>query len=44
VNLAARLEGLIKNCKHKILMNDRVRAAVEMEIPCQALGRFKIKA
>lgn len=43
VNLAARLEGLTKELGHKILVNDRVRAAVEKEIPCEELGLFKIK-
>jgi adenylate cyclase len=43
VNLASRLEGLTKQVAHKILINDRIRAAVEKDIPCEPLGMFKIK-
>ncbi len=43
VNLAARLEGLTKEVEHKILVSERVWAAVEKEIPCKALGLFKVK-
>lgn len=43
VNLAARLEGLTKQVAHKILINDRIRAAVANDIPCESLGMFKLK-
>jgi adenylate cyclase len=43
VNLAARLEGLTKEVKRKILINDRVHAAIAGEIPCEALGLFTVK-
>lgn len=43
VNLAARLEGLTKEVGRKILVNEGVRDAVDKEIPCEALGMFKVK-
>jgi adenylate cyclase len=43
VNLAARLEGLTKEVKHRILVNERVQAAIGKEIPCEALGLFTVK-
>ena len=43
VNLAARLESLTKDVHRKILINDRVRQAVEKVIPCEALGMFNVK-
>ena len=43
VNLAARLEGLTKEVKRMILVNQRVHAAIEKEIPCEALGLFAVK-
>jgi adenylate cyclase len=43
VNLAARLEGLTKEVKHRILVNERVHAAIGKEIPCEALGLFMLK-
>jgi adenylate cyclase len=43
VNLAARLEGLTKEVKRRILVNDRVHAAIANEIPCEPLGLFSVK-
>ncbi|HEV2349316.1 MAG TPA: adenylate/guanylate cyclase domain-containing protein [Terriglobia bacterium] len=43
VNLAARLEGLTKEVKRRILVNDRVHAAIAKEIPCEPLGLFTVK-
>ena len=43
VNLAARLEGLTKQVERRILVNDRVHAAIANEIPCDSLGMFTIK-
>jgi adenylate cyclase len=43
VNLAARLEGLTKEVKRRILVNDRVHAAIAHEIPCEPLGLFSVK-
>lgn len=43
VNLAARLEGLTKELKRRILVNDRVHAAIAHEIPCESLGLFMVK-
>ncbi len=43
VNLAARLEHLTKELEQNILVNERVWTAVEKEIPCAALGMFKVK-
>jgi len=43
VNLAARLEGLTKEVKRRILVNDRVHAAIAKEIPCEPLGLFSVK-
>jgi adenylate cyclase len=43
VNLAARLEGLTKEVKRRILVNQRVYAAISKEIPCEALGEFAVK-
>jgi adenylate cyclase len=43
VNLAARLEGLTKEVKRRILVNERVHAAIGKEIPCEALGLFMVK-
>jgi adenylate cyclase len=43
VNLAARLEGLTKEVARRILVNERVHAAIEKEIPCEALGLFALK-
>jgi adenylate cyclase len=43
VNLAARLEGLTKVVKRRILVNERVHAAIGKEIPCEALGLFMVK-
>jgi adenylate cyclase len=43
VNLAARLEGLTKEVKRRILVNERVYAAIHKEVPCEALGEFAIK-
>ncbi len=43
VNLAARLEDLTKELDHKVLVSESVWAAVEKEIPCEALGLFKVK-
>ena len=43
VNLAARLEGLTKEVKRRILVNERVHAAIHREIPCEALGEYAVK-
>ena len=43
VNLAARLEGLTKEVQRRILVNERVQAAIGQEIPCEALGLFTVK-
>jgi adenylate cyclase len=43
VNLAARLEGLTKVVKRRILVSERVQAAISKEIPCEALGLFMVK-
>jgi adenylate cyclase len=43
VNLAARLEGLTKEVKRRILVNERVHAAIRKEIPCESLGEFAVK-
>ena len=43
VNLAARLEGLTKEVQRRILVNERVQAAIGKEIPCEALGLFTVK-
>ncbi len=43
VNLAARLEGLTKEVKRRILVNDRVHAEIAAEIACDALGAFSVK-
>lgn len=43
VNLAARLEGLTKEVQRRILVNERVRAAIAGEISCDALGLFAVK-
>lgn len=43
VNLAARLEGLTKELERKILVTEPVWAAIEKEIPCDALGSFKVR-
>ncbi len=43
VNLAARLEGLTKELKRKILVSQRVQEAIRQEIPCEALGEFEVK-
>ncbi len=43
VNLAARLEGLTKELKRKILISQRVQEAVHQEIPCESLGEFEVK-
>lgn len=43
VNLAARLEGLTKQVQRRILVNERVQAAIGNGIPCEALGLFEIK-
>jgi adenylate cyclase len=43
VNLAARLEGLTKEVKRKVLVSDQVRAVINKEIPCEALGDFAVK-
>lgn len=43
VNLAARLEGLTKEVQRRILVNDRVHAAIAKEIPCEPLGLFTVK-
>jgi adenylate cyclase len=43
VNLAARLEGLTKEVKRRILVNERVRDAISKEIPCEALGEYAVK-
>jgi adenylate cyclase len=43
VNLAARLEGLTKEVRRRILVNERVQAAISKEIPCEPLGLFTLK-
>jgi adenylate cyclase len=43
VNLAARLEGLTKEVKRRILVNESVYSAIHQEIPCDALGKFAVK-
>jgi adenylate cyclase len=43
VNLAARLEGLTKEVKRRILVNERVHNAIRKEIPCEALGDYAVK-
>jgi adenylate cyclase len=43
VNLAARLEGLTKEVKRKILVSEQVQEAIRKEIPCEALGEFEVK-
>ncbi|MBZ5561353.1 MAG: PAS domain S-box protein [Acidobacteriia bacterium] len=43
VNLAARLEGLTKEVQRRILINERVHAAIAKEIPCESLGLFAVK-
>jgi adenylate cyclase len=43
VNLAARLEGLTKEVKRRILVNEKVHAAIAKEIPCEPLGLFAVK-
>jgi adenylate cyclase len=43
VNLAARLEGLTKEVKRRILVDERVQAAIGKEIPCEALGLCTVR-
>jgi len=43
VNLAARLEGLTREVERRILINERVHAAIEKEIACDSLGLFQLK-
>ncbi len=43
VNLAARLEGLTKEVQRRILINERVHAAIAKEIPCESLGLFAVR-
>lgn len=43
VNMAARLEGLTKEVKRRILVSDRVRDSISTEIPCEELGLFTVK-
>ena len=43
VNMAARLEGLTKEVKRRILVSDRVRDSISTEIACEELGLFTIK-
>jgi len=43
VNLATRLEGLTKEVKYGILVNEHVRKAIGRAIPCESLGSFSVK-
>ena len=43
VNLASRLEGLTKNYRFKILINDRIYELVKDEFPCVLLGEARVK-
>lgn len=43
VNLAERLEGLTREVEHKILISEQVVAVIQKEIPCEPVGRFKVK-
>jgi adenylate cyclase len=43
VNLAARLEGLTRELKHRILVSESVRNAIVDTIFCESLGKFAIK-
>ncbi len=43
VNLAERLEGLTREVEHKILISEQVVTVIQKEIPCEPVGRFKVK-
>lgn len=43
VNLASRLEGLTKKVQRRILISENVQRAVKDVVPCEFLGRFRIR-